>query len=126
MRGPLHDELRLARASWKERRTDPQHVRASGRKTDALEKLLSRPRRTAAEPLVETLRAGDDDPLPGKSVHADRLVRLRVVPDEQGIDDVPDDGLAREVVPAPDQYHRRDTARLRAAQDVDLRPAAER
>ena len=103
----LH-ELCLIHAALEERRAHVEEIRAI-RQSDTRAERRAVQRRPAVEPLIETLRTGHDDPLCRHVVHRHGLVSLHVVPHEHAVRHVAKDGLAREVVPAPDAQRGRDT-----------------
>jgi hypothetical protein len=117
---PLHDVLGLGRAAGKQRRADPHDVRSIVGQADVPGKLPARSGRLPSEPAVEVLRARDDDAFPRQAVHLDSFGFLDVVPDKKPVWCVADDRLARQVVPAPHTDRRRDAARLRTSQQVEL------
>ena len=55
------------------------------------------------------------------AVQRQRLVSLRLVPDEDAVGNVPKNGLARQVIPAPHAERGRIAERLRGLQVVELR-----
>src|SRR6185503_5603616 len=87
---------------------------------DLLTELLARSRGLPAEPLVVTLRPGDDDPIGRYLVKLDRLLLLRVVPDRDEIRDGAQQRLARQMVPAADAEHRAKTERAGAEIVIEL------
>ena len=93
----------LGLRSGEEGAADEQHVGTVRIEADAGAELLA-PARGPVEPLVEGLRAGDDDSLVGHPVQAHRLVTLKAVPDDDAVGHVAELLLAREVVPARDAH----------------------
>src|SRR2546428_3697059 len=99
---PALDEQRLARAPAKQRRAHIQEEGPALPQSDRAAERRAIRRRGPAEPLVETLRPGDDHPFRRHTMQLYRLVALCLVPDEHPIRNAPDDRLARQMIPAPD------------------------
>ena len=83
--------------------------------------LLARRARPPLEPVVEPLRAGEDDPVARDPVHLLELLPLDVVPDEDAVGHEAQQALAGQVVPARDADARADPERPRRLQVLDLR-----
>ena len=64
------------------------HPHPLRRQAEAAAERLPITRRLSVEPPIERLRPGDDDTLRWHAVHADRLVTLRLVPDDDDVRDV--------------------------------------
>src|SRR5688572_14642550 len=79
---PALGEKRLAGAALKQSRADVEQERTSGGQSNLATEGVVAQRRPPVEPLIEALRAGDDDSIGWDAVQGDRLVPLRVVPHE--------------------------------------------
>jgi hypothetical protein len=118
---PLQHELRLDRTPLEERGADPQHERRRRREADLPAEGLAVARRLPVEPLVETLRPGNDDAVGRDAVQIDRFLFLCRVPDEHAVGRVADERLARQVIPAPDAETGRNAQCARRLHVFDLR-----
>ena len=118
---PSLDEKRLVRRVLEQRRADIQDERPRRVEPDVLAELFPRAGRTAAEPLVVTLCAGDGDPLGGNGMQLDRLALLGLVPDGDQIGRRAQHRLARQMVPAADAQHGAESERARTHVVLDLR-----
>src|SRR5687768_9789793 len=96
---PALDDLRLARGSTEERRADPEQIRLVRIEADARAEIPPWPRRTPAEPLVVTLRAGHGDEFGRHTVQLLRLAALHVVPHKDAVGHLAQQRLARQVIP---------------------------
>ena len=117
---PLDDVCFVDRTS-KQRGADPQHVQLVWIQSDAFTERTARQGRLAAEPVVVALRASDGHEVRRHTMQLDRFLLLRLVPNEYAVWHLPQERLARQVVPAADAQHAATARRLRAREMVGLR-----
>ena len=113
---PLAHEDGLV-AGDEERRAQIDDERARRVEVVKVGELLPRRARLPVEPVVEAVRAHGHDALARDAVQADRLLDLKVVPDDGQRRRVVEQTLVREVVPARDRQHGRD-AEIRGGAEI--------
>jgi len=117
---PVADECGLVGRPAEERRADVEHERTIGTEADTLTERLARTRGAASPPMVVALGAGDVHALGRDAVHLHRLALLDLVPHQHRVGMLPQQRLARQVIPTSDRQHRPQPECARRGEVIEL------